>query len=280
MGQPLDRVAVDRDARKVRDGGGRARSGDGCRPAPRRSPRPRPRPRRPSRRWPGRSPGRRAGPAPGRRPRAASAAAPHVAPAAPPTPGGPPILWALTLIRSAPRSVKATGRWPAAWAASTCCEHASVATLGHDLGHRLQGADLVVAPLEVDERRVGADRIDHLGGVDVAEGNRSRPRSPRAVRMPAAPQVLDGRDDDVVAPLGRAEDRVAAMASVAPLVELTSRAGSDQRRDLVSRRLDRDPAGVTLGMDAATGPRRRPSAARPPWPHASRRSGEVEAWSR
>ena len=120
-------------------------------------------------------------------------------------------------------------------------EHASLAACGHDLGHRLQRADLVVAPLEVDERGVGADRADHLGGVDVAEGVAADHRHLVPFGRQAHRGVLDRRYDEMIAPLGRAEDRVRDRLRRPAGEHHLAGAGTDQRRDLVARRLDRDP---------------------------------------
>ena len=154
VGEPVDRVAVDAHAVE-RGGRGQHPVGEAPglvvpRPASRSSaasawhaaPRPTAR---------ARSPGRPGGPAPGRRPPAAGRRRSPRRTSSAPVPGGPPSLWPLTDSRSAPSSSKAIGTWPDRLGRVDVHQHAAGPTGGHHLGHRLEGAHLVVAPLDVHQ---------------------------------------------------------------------------------------------------------------------------------
>ena len=85
-----------------------------------------------------------------------------------PTPGGPPILCALTLRRSAPSGPEVDRHVAGGLRGVDVDEHAPRTAGLHDLGHGLGGAHLVVAPLDVDERGVRPDRVEQRGGIDPA----------------------------------------------------------------------------------------------------------------
>ena len=61
-----------------------------------------------------------------------------------------------------------TATWPTAAHASTCTIAPAARAAAHDLGGRLQRADLVVGELHRDEHRVGPDRGRDLGRVEAA----------------------------------------------------------------------------------------------------------------
>ena len=107
-------------------------------------------------------------------------------------------------------------------------EHAAVAARGHHLGRPAARADLVVAPLQVHERGVGSDRGEH--GVDVDAADARRRHDHRARRAPhwadasAHGRVLDrGARPRAPPARRRPASTAAAIASVAPLVNTTSR---------------------------------------------------------
>src|SRR5262249_31740279 len=88
-------------------------------------------------------------------------------------------------------------------------EHTRVATPGHDLVDRLGRADLVVAPLQVDERGGRSDGgedlvdVDTTGPVAADDGDLMGAAGHQAVGAEAHGRVLDGRHDEVIAPPGR-----------------------------------------------------------------------------
>ena len=70
-----------------------------------------------------------------------------------PAPGRPPILWALRLTRSAPRSPRSMGTCPQAAAASTWTGTPAARQMPTIVVHRLHRSHLVVGPLAVHQRR-------------------------------------------------------------------------------------------------------------------------------
>ena len=133
-------------------------------------------------------------------------------------------------------------------------EHAPLAARRHHLGHRLQRADLVVAPLHVHQRGVAAGwrpaphrRRPGPGRstptmVTVA-GPRRTPRAPPSARPPAPPGGRRARPTPHTA---------AAMASVAPLVNTTSRLRAPSSAGhLLAGVLDGHPRRHALLVDPA-----------------------------
>ena len=127
-----------------------------------------------ARRGRARSRARPGGPAPGRRRRAAARRRRPRRTSSTPMPAGPPNLWPLTDSRSAPRAPRSIGHVADGLGGVDVHQHAALAAGGDHLGHGLQGADLVVAPLEVHQRGVGADGVQQLVGVDPAARRRRR----------------------------------------------------------------------------------------------------------
>ena len=264
VGEPVDRVAVDLRRRRGRRRGQDARSvrrrlvgaslGQGGGQRPRR--------RRPSRRWPARSRSRRAGPAPGRRRRAASAAAARGARAAAPMPGGPPILWALTLSRSAPRSSKSIGTCPAAWAASTWTStpRSRQAATTSATGWSVPTSWL--PHCRWTSAVSGRIAADHLVGVDPPEAVAADHRHLVTVGGRGAPPSARWPGTTTWSPRSVAPRTAYAMASVAPLVNTTSRGRAPSSAATWSRASSTATrAGVALGVDARRDRRR--SAAQP-----------------
>ena len=115
-------------------------------------------------------------------------------------------------------------------------EHAPLAAGRHHLGDRLDGAHLVVAPLEVDERGVGrrsrraARRVDPADLVHPDGGDRARrgppTRGPPSARPPAPPAR---------SPRSATPRQPVAIDSVAPLVNTTSRGRAPRSRATASR---------------------------------------------
>ena len=178
-GSRSDRVAVDQPARPSQRR--RRRRGPGRSAGAARRPRP-PAAAAGQRRGGGAEAGdggdvleaRPGGPAPGRRRRGAGGGAGRGARAARRRPAGPPSLWALTDSRSAPRASKSIGTWPAAWAASTWTSTPRSRQAATTSATGWTRADLVVAPLHVHERGVGAD-----GGRAARRGRPARGRRRR-----------------------------------------------------------------------------------------------------
>ena len=106
-----------------------------------------------------------------------------------PTPLGPPSLCALTDIRSAPRSSKSIGTWPAGGGGVDVHEHAASRHAATTSATGCTRADLVVGPLAVHERR---RRRARRPSVDAAELRRpSTDDAGAARRRVAHRRVLD-----------------------------------------------------------------------------------------
>jgi len=117
------------------------------------------------------------------------------------------------------------------------------ATRGDHLGHRLQGADLVVSPLQVHERgATGLDGGHHLLRVDATGLVDTDPRHVVAVRRVTHRRVLDFRAHDVRTSLRRSPCRGVDGLGAAAREDDLAAAGAEQRRDLLARLLD-DAAG-------------------------------------
>ena len=163
-------------------------------------------------------------------------------------------------------------------------EHVAFAAALRRPRRRLQRADLVVAPLQVDERGVGPDGV----GDRVADrrGRRRSTSDPRHLGVGGRGQahrgVLDRGQRPCATPRGAAPHVAAAIASVAPLVNTTSRCEPRAARRPASRASSTATrAVVPLGVDAAGSPTRAVTAATATIASmASGRSGEVDAWSR
>ena len=201
-------------------------------------------------------------------------------------PGGPPILWALTDMRSAPERVEVDRHVARGLGRVDVHEHARRAAGRDDLGDRLQRADLVVAPLQVHERRVA--RAD--GGEDVVGRRRGRAgRSPtdgdrRANAAEASRTAECSTAGTTTCPPARsaAPHTAAAMASVAPLVNTTSRGRAPSRAATCSRASSTATraAWPSVWIRAGIGRPAAPASHATMASTASGRSGEVEAWSR
>ena len=115
------------------------------------------------------------------------------------------------------------------------------------------------------------------GAVDADDGvHLAVPRG----RLPHG-RVLDGRHHLVRAPGRPRPSTAAAIASVAPLVNTTSRLRAPSSvGDLLAGLLDGDPGGQCPRRGCGPGSPTDARARRPARPRASGRSGEVEAWSR
>ena len=172
-----------------------------------------------------------------RRPRRTSSA---------PVPFGPPNLCAVTEQRSALSAEKSTGTCPAAAHASTwTMTSRSLRTVG-DLGRRLERAHLVVGELHRDQRGVGADRVEHLAGVEPA-GAVHTDRGDVGSRRPGTRfqdrRVLDRGGHDVSAAVtrDRTPDRGVHRLGAARREHHLSRSCAEERGDGLARLLDRDP---------------------------------------
>ena len=128
--------------------------------------------------------------------------------------------------RGTPATTSATAaRVPTSWLPHWRCTSGGV---GPDGGEQLVG-------------------VDPAGGVDADDG---RPR--RAPRPRPAPPSARRRRAPGARPARPLPSTAAAIASVAPLVNTTSRLRApEQRGDLLAGLLDRDPGGEALGVDAA-----------------------------
>ena len=162
-------------------------------------------------------------------------------------------------------------------------EHAPVAAGRHDLGHRLDRADLVVAPLHVDQRGVRADRVEHLV--------RRRPdragRPPTTVTSPARAAasrtagVLDRRHHLMAAALGGAPHRGGDGLGRAAGEHDLAGAGAEQRRPPTPGPARRATRAVMPSVWIRPGsPPCRLAADRPSRRSPRGRTGEVDAWSR
>jgi hypothetical protein len=130
-------------------------------------------------------------------------------------------------------------------------EDAALSDTRRRLDDRLHGADLMVGPLHVDERGVGADRgsqrID-IDTTDAIDGNddRRRRRGPR----PRGPRVFDRGEDLMRAPRrgtpARRRDRLGRAG-----VKTTSReARAEQLGHLLAGLLDGDSGPHPFGVNA------------------------------
>ena len=161
-------------------------------------------------------------------------------------------------------------------------EHAALAALRDHGLHRLQRADLVVAPLHVHERGVGPDRGHEGGGIDATLAVAAHEAQVVAGRRQPNGGVLDGRGDDVRSGRGRPRrrrtppgDRLGGAAREHHFAA----AGAQQRGHRFPGCLDGGPRHLALVVDAgriAAGARSHETIAS----IASGRTGEVEAWSR
>ena len=123
-----------------------------------------------ARRWRARSRCRPAGPAPGRRRRSSGRSRSPRRTSSAPTPCGPPSLWALTDMQVGAELVEVDRHVAGGLGGVDVDQHAPLPAGGHDLGDRLQRADLVVAPLQVHRAPCpGATAAD-----DVAPGRPGR----------------------------------------------------------------------------------------------------------
>ena len=161
--------------------------------------------------------------------------------------------------RSAPRSSKAIGTWPAACGGVDVHEHAALAAGGDDLGHRLHACP----PRGCPTARARAAVSGRTAASSSSGSTRPVPSTPttvtlaaglggRAARRSARPRPAPGGR-----PARPRPSTAAAMASVAPLVNTTYRAGRRAGPATCSRAvLDRDPR--------RRGPRRGCGRGRPP----------------
>ena len=164
-------------------------------------------------------------------------------------------------------------------------DDAALACLLDDGGRRLQGADLVVGELDRHQCGVGADRADHLVGVEAPDAVDADLGDREPVGAPAGVEdrgVLDRRGDDVTVPGARERtpDRGVDRLGAARREHHFARAGAEQRRDLLARGLDRDARRRGLRRAVARDHRggRGDTAASPRT--RCGRSGDDDAWSR
>ena len=261
VGEPAVGVAVDAERRRGRGRRHAARTRSVSAPLLRRlglgaRRRPAPRRRRRSRRSPARSRARPGGPAPGRRRRAAGGSRRPRRTSRAPDAGRPAELVGAHRQQVGAQvagSRSARARRPGRRRRGRARPRSRQA--GHDLGDRLERADLVVAPLHVDERGVGPDRrAEHgrRGRPDPAASTATMVTSPWRAAARRHRGVLDRGDDLVARPRSAAPQQAAAIASVAPLVNTTSRVRAPSRSATwLAGLLDRDPGGHALGVDAA-----------------------------
>ena len=221
---------------------------------------------------------RPAGPAPARRRRATAARAGPAARATRPRPSVRPDLCAVTEQRSAPSAAKSNGTRPIAAHASTCTSTPRSRARRTHLGGGLQRADLVVGELRTDERGVGRG----CASTTAAASNRPSPSTPHDRAFDAGPfdrvthaRVLDrGRDDVTATARARqaAPDRRVHGLGARRREHDLARPRTDERRDLLTRVLERDarhaafrvqPAGIGGMVARGTGASRRarPAAA-------------------
>ncbi len=140
-------------------------------------------------------------------------------------------------------------------------EDPPLATCGDHLVDGLQGRDLVVPPLEMDQGGVRGRARHELCGVDAAQPVRAD-RGDRSARHPGVRlgratyrRVLDGGQHDVGPvpgvdrpthrPPGRRGDGLGGAAGEDHLAA----AGTDERSELGSSPFDRDPCPHALGVD-------------------------------
>ena len=132
-------------------------------------------------------------------------------------------------------------------------DDAALARLLDDGRGRLERADLVVGELDRDERGVGADRADHLvgveapGAVDADLGDREPVGAPAGVEHR---RVLDGGGDDVtVSPARASAPQIAVLTASVPLdVNTTSRGRAPNSAATCSRAVS-----TATRVDAAFG---------------------------
>ncbi len=161
-------------------------------------------------------------------------------------------------------------------------EDASFVAGLRDLRHGLHGADLVVAPLHVDERGVGR------GSPSRTASTWTRPVASQGTHVISACAAAANRTAECSTsvttmwwPRSPAPHVAAAMASVAPLVKTTSRLRAPSRPATASRasstatRAAWPSVWMRAGSDASGEPIHSTMAS-----IASGRVGEVEAWSR
>ena len=161
-----------------------------------------------------------------------------------PTPCGPPILCADSVIRSAPSALKSQGIRPGALHRIDMQEAASRVHDRRHLGDRLDHAGLVVG--EHDARPAAAQSASRAGSRSAGQIDNASLPSPECSsargKPPAAPhrRMLDRRHQQ--RRRRSAGDSASVLASVPPDVNTTSpRLGPDQRRDLLPRVLDEAP---------------------------------------
>ena len=121
------------------------------------------------------------------------------------------------------------------------------------LGDRLHGADLVVRELDGDEDGLVRDRRSDLVRVEATES--VHPDDRELTRFATAcvqhTGVLDGGRDDRAAeptPSNAAPDRVVDRLGAARREHDLPRSRAEERRDLLSCVLDRDPGDPSLGV--------------------------------
>jgi hypothetical protein len=142
-------------------------------------------------------------------------------------------------------------------------EDAALAAGVDHLGHRLGRADLVVGPLHVHQRGVGADGVEDGAGVDAA-GTVDRHEGDVAVALRREPhgRVLDRGDDLVAAPFrsppARGGDGLGGAAGEDDLAGSSPEELGDLGAGLLEGVARREP----LGVDAAGIGARRPQPRR------------------
>jgi hypothetical protein len=206
-----------------------------------------------------------------------------------PVPGGAPNLWPETDTRSAPELGEVDRDTADRLRGVDVHEHPTVAARLDDLAHRLQRADLVVAPLQVHQRGRPVDRGEQLVGIDPTERSTPTgahgPRSAhsRTAECSTARRARSGCRARVHRAVVRGGDRLGGARGEHDLAG----SGADQRGELLPGVLERARAMPCPRVDP--GPGRRTS--RP----AERRRvcskhrdtsatcrpehGEVDAWS-
>src|SRR5690606_28529355 len=138
-------------------------------------------------------------------------------------------------------------------------QHTELPAARDDLGDGLQRADLVVAPLDVDDRGGVVDVLHQFVGVDpaqVVDADRVAPGSDRAFAYdPTAHRgvFVDRGDDPLAGALVaqrtevRGRDRLRRTRGEDDLTG----AGADQAGELLAGRLERDPRHHAFVVDAS-----------------------------
>ena len=131
-------------------------------------------------------------------------------------------------------------------------EHATVAAPLDDLGDGLQRADLVVAPLDVDDRGRVVDPVEQLVGIDPTEPVDADGEEPPSLGPLAHRRVLHERGDDAVTGTVARQravvcggDRLGGAGGEHDL----SGSGSDQLGELLTGHLECDPCDHALVVD-------------------------------